>query len=58
MTQLDEVWLTQKAAELNRWRLALGRDITGWDAYRFLKIISEQAREIRKLKTQLNRGDQ
>jgi hypothetical protein len=52
-------WLESKRDDLKRWEKVgnlLGTpDIKTWDAYRFFKVIDEQAREIRRLKTQLNR---
>jgi hypothetical protein len=47
--QMD--WLALKKEELKRLRFSYGSLIDGWDIIGFLRIIENQAREIRRLKT-------
>ena len=51
----DLLWLQQKRAEYRRFKslYAGTQDISNWDVPRFLAIINDRDREIRKLKVQL-----
>lgn len=49
------VWLKMKRAELDQSRANHGDTINEWDLPKFIAIIEEQAREIRRLKTDLLR---
>lgn len=53
MNQIDEQWLTAKREELRKAKLMFGAAIRMWDTPRFIVIIDEKDREIRRLKTQL-----
>ena len=46
-------WLDMKKAEVNRQRLEYGDKIMEWDAPKYLKIIEQLQREIRRLKVAL-----
>ena len=52
MTATDKDWLWQKQRELER-HARLGHDVTAWDALKFLVIIGQLNREIRRYKTAL-----
>ena len=57
MTATEKDWLLQKRQELNRWietSAAHGHpDVLSWDLFKFMVIVGKQAREIRRLKTEL-----
>lgn len=46
-------WLDMKKAELLRLKRRKTENLETWDITRFIKIIDDQAREIRRLKVQL-----
>jgi len=53
MTALEKSWLKEKREELERCYEVYGPDVACWDIVGFLNIIDRQAREIRRLKTEV-----
>jgi hypothetical protein len=49
-------WLSMKRQDLLRSYALFGSNVDRWELPRWLKIVQDLEREIRRLKTQLNRG--
>jgi hypothetical protein len=56
VTIQEKEWLSDKYKDMEKWLAIFWEkgepDIQNWDSYRFLKIINDLRREIRRLKTE------
>lgn len=53
MNATDQDWLQMKRADLLRSYALFGDQVNNWELPHWLKIVNEQAREIRRMKTQM-----
>jgi hypothetical protein len=54
VTETQQNWLKQKYEELAKSLYLFGNEyVQQWDLWRFIRIIENQAREIRRLKTEV-----